>query len=121
MGWHRAEGRVGGPIRYLNTLVVDAVSKIVSKSPRPPVVVVMSDHGSRYFDRSEMLRNLFIAATPGHPDLFAGDVTPINLIPRLLNAYTGTGLPLATEESYEVDLSAVPAKGYLPLVPFPQT
>ena len=108
-------------IRFLNTLILDTVSKIVSKSPRPPVVVIMSDHGSRYFDRDEMLRNLFIASTPGHPGVFPDDATPINLIPRLLNAYTDAGIPLATRESYVVDLSSVPAKGYLPLVPSPQT
>ena len=68
-----------------------------------------------------MLRNLFIASTPGRSGLFPDDVTPINLIPRLLNGYLGTDHPLATEESYLVDLDALRTKGYLPLVAWPQT
>ena len=110
-------------MQYLNSLVLDAVSEMVTMSPEPPVIVLVSDHGSRYSvdDPDEMLRNFFIAFTPGRPGLFPDDVTPINLIPRLLNAYVGADHPFATEESYMVDLDAVPTKGYLPFVEWPQT
>jgi hypothetical protein len=89
-------------VEYLNTRVVDVARQIMANSARPPVIIFFSDHGSRhdYNDRDEMLRSIFIAATPGHPNLFPADVTPINIIPRLLNTYAATHLSMATEESY---------------------
>ncbi|NJD27541.1 MAG: hypothetical protein FIA92_04520 [Chloroflexi bacterium] len=109
---------------YTNNLVVDTVRAIQADSDVPPVIVVLSDHGSRHDDVNdpdEMLRNLFLGVTPEHPGLFPGDVTPINLIPRLLNAYVDAGLPMATEESYLVQLNVVLERGYRSLVPWPQT
>lgn len=112
-----------GQLEYANVLVFRTVTGIIANSARPPVIVVFSDHGSRYdvSDRDEMFRNFFLAFTPGRPGLFPADVTPINLIPRLMNAYAGSEFQLATEESYFVDLDAVETQGYLPLVQWPQT
>ena len=64
-----------------------------------------SDHGSRYDfdDPDEMFRSFLIAQTPGHPQLLPDDATPMNILPRILNAYAAADLPLASEESYWVD------------------
>ena len=74
----------------------------------------MSDHGGRndFTNHVEMLRSMFLARTPGHPGLFPNDMSPINLVPRLLNAYAGANLPMATEESYWTDLEATAAHGF---------
>jgi hypothetical protein len=108
-------------IEYLNTRVVTVADQIIARSDSPPVIVFFSDHGSRhdFDDRDEMLRSFFIASTPGQPGLFPDDVTPINIIPRLLNAYAGTNLSMATEESYVVELRTVETTGMLELVPWP--
>jgi hypothetical protein len=47
---------------------------------------------------------LLLAYTPGRQGVIPQDSTPINLIPRLLNAYVGADLPLASEESYASDM-----------------
>ena len=108
-------------IQYLDTKVEAAARQVIAKSERPPVIIFFSDHGSRHdFDnRDEMLRSFFVSSTPGRPGLFPDDVTPINIIPRLLNAYAGTDLPMATEESYVVDMRTVETTGMLNLIPWP--
>lgn len=112
--------RFVGPMRdqigWLNDTVLATVREIQSRSERPPVIVMFSDHGLRTdpTDRDEMFRTLFLASTPGRTAVFPDDVTPVNLIARLRNAYTGGGAALATEESYWVDPRAAPTLGVFP-------
>ena len=109
-----------GPMRdqiaWLNGAVVDTVRTIQSRSATPPVIVLFSDHGMRIdaADRDEMFRSLFLASTPGKESVFPDDMTPVNMIPRLLNAYAGQSSPLASEESYWVDTRNVLASGIFP-------
>jgi hypothetical protein len=107
-------------VAWLNGRVEGVVRDIQAKSSTPPVIVIFSDHGTRFWpdDRAEMFRSLFLASTPGHPGLFPNDNTPVNVLTRLLNAYTGSAYPLATEESYWLDTRLIDAKGLLgPLTP----
>ena len=108
---------VAGQVNHLNRLVLDTVGAIQTASERPPVIVVFSDHGHRhdFADHDEMLRSLLLASTPGHAGLFPDDASPINVIPRLANAYHDAGLPLLSEESYFVDMDTVNSRGPLPV------
>ena len=68
-----------------------------------PVIVLMSDHGSRAFQAEnpeEMLLNFFAASTPGAPGLFPDDATPINLFPRLFGAYLDEQIDLVPERFF---------------------
>src|SRR3954452_9977044 len=106
---------------WLNGRVEQVVRNIQTQSGTPPVIVIFSDHGTRFWpeDKAEMYRSLFLASTPGHPRLFPDDATPVNVLTRLLNAYTGSSYPLTTEESYWLDTREVDKKGLLgPLRPF---
>jgi hypothetical protein len=98
-------GPLADQIRWLNSAVEDTVRTIQTRSERPPVIVIFSDHGMRYWpdDRDEMLRSLFLAVTPGRPGLFPKDTTPVNILARLLNSYTGTAIALSSEESRWID------------------
>jgi hypothetical protein len=102
-------------VAWLNDRVEGVVRDIQAKSSRPPVIVIFSDHGTRFWseDRAEMYRSLFLAATPGHSGLFPDDTTPVNVLTRLLNAYTGSSYPLASEELYWLDTRHVDASGVL--------
>ncbi len=86
----------------VDTLAVDALSRIVVARP-DAVVILLSDHGpAELLDwvapaepgLGDRFANLFYARTPGHPDLFPDDVTLVNVLPILFNAYFGTQLPL---------------------------
>jgi hypothetical protein len=92
-------------IEWVNAQVEATVRTIQARSANPPVIVIFSDHGMRNLpdDRNEMFRSFFLASTPGKTDIFPNNTTPVNMLTRLLNAYTGLGAPLSSEESYWSD------------------
>ena len=108
---------VAGQVNHLNRLVFETVAAIQNASERPPVIVVFSDHGNRhdFADHDEMLRSLLLTSTPGHEGLFPDDASPINVIPRIANAYHDARMPLLSEESYFVDMGTVNSRGPLPV------
>jgi hypothetical protein len=89
-------------------LVGAAVAALVARDPGA-VVILMSDHGPQeYFDPvspsddelNERSANLFAARTPGHPGLYPDDITLVNVLPILFNAYLGTDLPLQPNRTW---------------------
>jgi hypothetical protein len=106
-------------VQFIDELTLSTVRSIVAASQRSPVIVVMSDHGLRndLQDHEEMFRSLFLARTPGSEGVFPNDTTPINLIPRLLNAYVDANLPLASEDSYWLDNDASESSSLTPIHP----
>ena len=79
--------------------------------------MVFSDHRFRHdqADRQETTSSLFLSLTPGHRGLFPNSTTPINILPKLLNAYVGCRPSLASEETWWVDMSTLRARGILAL------
>ena len=95
-----------GQLAYVDERVEAVVAGLVDSSPSS-VVVLMSDHGSRYGSNDhpmlwdiESVESFFSARTPGHPRLFGDSPTPVNLFPTLFNAYLGMDLPLAANRSF---------------------
>ncbi len=109
--------RTTGQIAYINQLVVETVRSVLANSDRAPVIIIFSDHGHRlaFEDREESLRNLMLAYTPGMQGLVPDDASPINILPRILNAYADAGIPLATEESYWTPSWLTRVQGFFPL------
>ncbi len=98
-------------IQYLDGLVVSTAAAMVRGDTRPAVIVFFSDHGSRLNGtKDSTFDNLLLSYTPGRPGLLPRDATPINVLPRLLNAYAGTNEPLAAEDQY-----VNPIGGFFPL------
>ena len=74
-------------IAYLNTLILPALDAILARDP-DAVVVVMSDHGSRYSseDEAERHRNLLAIRSLSHPNLLGTDPTTDRLFERIIDA-----------------------------------
>lgn len=114
-----------GPMRdqlaWVNAEVAETVRTIQARSKVPPVIVVFSDHGlrNRPADRDEMFRSFFLAATPGRTHVFPLDTSPVNMLTRLLNAYTGSEIALSSEESYWLDTRSFGPRGLFELEPWP--
>jgi hypothetical protein len=93
-----------GQSAYLGQRARAAVEAIQKSSARPPVILLISDHGSSLdvsaANPEQRLRNLFAAYTPGHPGLFADDLTLIGVFPTLFDAYFGVELPRPAETMF---------------------
>lgn len=96
--------------RTIDELMLDAVDGILAASDRPPVILVLSDHGSGAgltwsqvggSDLDERTANLFAASTPGHPDLFGPAPTLVNTLGTLLRTYTTVNPPTLPDTLYE--------------------
>ena len=99
--------RAVAQIQYTNELTLEVARRWASAGNA--AVIVFSDHGHRLDleDEDEMLANLTLSHTPDRPGLFSDDVTPVNMIPVLLNAYAGQARPLTTDQSYLTDLQVL--------------
>jgi hypothetical protein len=107
------EGLVG-ELGEINALILDAVQEIVESDPSA-VVILMSDHGSRYSltDAGEMYRSFLAARTPGHDGLMSDGPSPVNLLRRLFSAYLPVDFAELPYEAWQSDWSQ-----YLWLVPY---
>lgn len=103
--------RYRAQLEHLNGLVLEAVEGIIAASPSPPVIILMSDHGSASRvdwvrtspdeaspeDLLERTGTLFAARTPGKDTVFPDDVTPVNVFRHVLDAYFNTDLGVADQ------------------------
>ncbi|MFL5681302.1 MAG: hypothetical protein ACJ77B_11955 [Chloroflexota bacterium] len=105
-----------GQIEYLNRKAVGLVDAILGANRTPPVILVMSDHGSasaldfadpEHGDLDERSSNLFAAFTPGHDGMYGDDITLVNVFGRLLDAYFGTSHPAQPDTLYRWTGSSV--------------
>ncbi len=94
----------GGEVRYVDGLALDTVRTIRSADP-DAVIVLFSDHGhqwirfpygtpddepyTEYGDMTQRSRVLLAASTPGRVGVIEDDTTLVNVLGRLLHAYTG--------------------------------
>ena len=84
----------------VDQLLVRSIGDLVEHDP-DAVVIVFSDHGpDEHLDWSapdatglnERSATLFAARTPGREGVFPDDISLVNVLPDLFNAYLGTGL-----------------------------
>ncbi len=97
----------------LNDLVIDAVREITDADP-DAVLILLSDHGSRYSldDPDEHLKTFLATRTPGFRSPFPDNESLVNLLGRLYAAYFSTEfdeLPYrAWRADWAIPLSLVP-------------
>jgi hypothetical protein len=96
-------------LAYVNERTLTAIEDVTAASERPPVIIVMSDHGSWLqmggdysvqSDLRERFAILFAALTPGHDSLYPDDVVSGQVMPILANAYLGTDLSVPEGRYY---------------------
>ena len=101
--WYREQ------VAYTDKRVAGMIDMILAKSPNPPVIVLIGDHGPRSgmkpdVDESnlpECMSNLTAVYLPGKNN--AGlypQITPVNLFRVVLNGYFNAKLPMLEERAY---------------------
>jgi hypothetical protein len=93
---------------YMNRRITEAVDQIVATSPKPPIIIITSDHGpflERGLSETERQRvrlsNLSALLLPGAPsDLVPDSGSSVNVFRRLLNYYFDAGMELLPDRYY---------------------
>jgi hypothetical protein len=93
-------------LRYGNTVYLDMIDKILKTSARPPIIVLMGDHGYRDFveptpaDLPYYYMNLNAVYLPnGNYQPFYEGITGVNQFRALLNAAFGQSLPMLNDST----------------------
>ena len=102
-------------LRCTNRLVLDFATTVLRRSPTPPIILIVGDHGTQLTDpgfwarpdrvSAEFVRERFGAfgafyAPDGGDTLFAGRVTLVNVLRQVLRHYFGAALPLASDAQF---------------------
>jgi hypothetical protein len=83
--------------------VVGLLDRLDLREQPEPVVLVFSDHGPAFgFDPQDptgsdlrsRVSNFVALRSPGHPGLLPPGTTLVNVLPRVLNTYLGTQMPI---------------------------
>jgi hypothetical protein len=95
-------------LAFVNGQVEHAVTGILARSERPPIIVVQSDHGPhvpRAGRRTHELRFANLAAfyLPDQARFIPDTVTPVNLFRHIFNHYFSADLPLLEERHFFSD------------------
>jgi hypothetical protein len=91
-----------------------ALTRVLARRPRPPIIVIQADHGHGRFGRltpmlkdvtaSQVAERIAVFAAyylPGsHVDTVSETITPINVMRLVLRRYFGARLPEVEDASY---------------------
>lgn len=97
-------------VEFITARVEQTIDRILASSPKPPVIILQSDHGSglgldinslRNTDLHERMSILNAYYLPGvrKTELYAG-ISPVNSFRVVFNQYFGAKLPLVDDRSY---------------------
>ncbi len=93
---------------FINRRIGEVITRLIEDSPRPPVILLGSDHGpnlAKGLRQSDRLRvrfaNLTALYLPGAPPGFVPpDATPVNHLRRVFNWYFDAKLPLLPDRYF---------------------
>ena len=95
-------------LHFVSTRVAAVVDRLIADSPRPPVILLVSDHGPNLRkgmyapeQRHVRLSNLTAMYLPGAPaGYLPADATPVNHLRRVFNLYFDAGLPMLPDRYF---------------------
>jgi hypothetical protein len=93
-------GRAGylNNIRFINPHILDVVKTILRISSTDPIIIIQSDHGSDFVDRTKNFAAFYL---PGEGEaVLYQSMTPVNTFRLIFDAYFGADLPLLPDRSY---------------------
>ena len=98
-------------VAFVNGKILTAIDSIRAKSARPPIILLMGDHGPGsmfrwdpknpgcMWERTHNFYALLLPNPPADVSLYPG-MTPINTFRVVFNTYFGTDLPLLEDRTY---------------------
>jgi len=101
-----------GQVEYANSQMVRILTDILNYSQKPPVIILMGDHGYQAIDTH--FENLMAVYLPGnHIPPFYSTISNVNVFREIFNDYFSGSYEMLPDESFRIDFK----KGvYLPVV-----
>lgn len=99
--WQEGEkGREGylNNIRFINQQILDVIDVIQDKSTTPPIIIIQSDHGSDFTDRTMNFAAYYFPGE-GSAALY-NTITPVNTFRLVFDTYFDASLPLLPDRSF---------------------
>ena len=99
-------------LEYISKETETVVDEILSKSERPPIIIVQGDHGSRLFPavRENFYElNAYYLPNVAETALYR-TISPVNSFRVVLNSYFGTDYELLSDQCYSANIFASPYK-----------
>jgi hypothetical protein len=88
-------------IAYLNSQLIPLVQTIITKSSKPPIIILQSDHG---LDTEVRLANFIAIYFPqGGNSVLYPTLTPVNIFRLMFNVYFGQNFSLLPDASFQSD------------------
>ncbi len=92
---------------FINNEMLRILREIISKSERPPVIILQGDHGPWFLDIENGLTILNAYYLPGRAAAIPETITPVNTFRLVFDLYFGDNFDLLPDQSY---YSPVPAR-----------
>jgi hypothetical protein len=99
-----------GQVEYANSQISQVLSEILEYSQKPPIIILMGDHGYAWGDTH--FENLMAVYLPGkNIRPFYPTISNVNVFRSILDDYFGASYPMLPDKSFRIDFD----KGvYLP-------
>ena len=108
--WEEYRAGYAGQVQFVNRMLERTIDTILSRSSRPPVIIIQGDHGpgghldwdsperSCLWERTSIL-NAYYLPDGGARYLYPA-ITPVNSFITILNVYFGAGMELLPDDTY---------------------
>lgn len=86
-------------IQYMNSKMLETIDNILTKSKKPPVIILQGDHTTHY-NKDDYFRILNAWYWPEGKNLLYPEISPVNNFRILFNHYFKTDFPLLKDQSF---------------------
>jgi len=98
-----------GEMEFINKKVIESTKKMISESDNEPIIIIISDHGTRVADRenTEDEKNIinygnFMAFyLPNDVETLAYETTPVNIFRLIFNSYFNGSYKILEDKVFE--------------------
>ena len=96
-------------IQFIDNAIVPILHTIISKSKKPPIIVLLGDHGLRENNRNTDLLAYYL---PNGSEKLYPSISPVNSFRLIFDEYFGANYPMLPDLTYVGDTMTLPADPY---------
>ncbi len=97
---HEKEG-YAGQVEFIDNQVLSIVQKIIANSSRPPIIIIMGDHGFKQNERNKIL-NAYYFPDGDYSELYP-TISPVNSFRVIFDHFFGTNFGKIQDLSFNFD------------------